>query len=230
VTAEAPTVEAIARDVRQKLEAALYLPVLGSRFRLPRSRKYRWAAEYLQAGLRDDAAAWPTLLGWLFTHALGKAVDEAGFEQVGRSWSDEWLLGKIIAGALRGLGLDEGAAWHAVATINVLTSHQRWFEMQAPQKKRAYRVLESWLRDDEVQRFLQVNRYRGVLWFNKEAFERLRWWMLLAAVVAISADPLCPADEVAPEIVTCYDIIRKLQRAEGESGYRVETLLEVVRG
>jgi len=226
----AVTAEAVAREVRQKLEAALRLPVLGSRFRLPRSRKYRWATEYLQAGLRDDAAAWGTLVGWLFTHALGKVVDGAGFEQVSRSWSDEWLLGKIIAGALRDLGLDEGAAWHAVTTINVLTSHQRWFETQAPQKKRAYRVLESWLRDDEVQRFLQVNRYRGVLWFNKEAFEQLRWWMLLVAVVAISADPLRPAAEVAPEIVTCYDIVRKLQRAEEESGYRVEVLLEIVKG
>ncbi len=251
----------IAQEIRQKLEALLHLPVLRSRFPLPRSRKYKWATEYLQAGppaefttsegeglragpsaplpsaalgtgragLRDDPAAWPTLLGWLFTHALGKVVDEAAFARISRSWIDEWLLGKIIAGALQDLGLDEGAAWQAVTTIKILTSHQRWFETEAPKKKQAYRVLESWLKDDEVQQFLQVNRYRGVLWFNKEAFEQLLWWMLLVAVVTISADPLRSAAEVSQEIVTAYDIVRKLQQAEEESGYQVEKLLEAAR-
>ena len=228
----------IAREVRQKLEAILQLPVLASRFPLPRSRKYKWATEYLQAGPsavlrtgpRDDPAAWPTLLGWLFTHALGQVVDEADLGQISRSWIDEWLLGKIVTGALRDLGLDEGAAWQAVATIKILTSHQRWFEMQAPKKKRAYQVLESWLKDDEVQQFLQVNRHRGVLWFNKEAFEQLLWWMLLPAVVTISADSLRPPAEVAQEIVALYDVVKKLQRAEEESGYQVEKLVSISCG
>jgi glycosidase len=221
--------DAIASEVRRKLEAILRLPVMGSRFRLPRSREYRWATEYLQAGLRDDPGAWGTLFGWLFTHALGKAVGGADFEQISRSWSDEWLLGKIIAGALQDLGLDEGTAWQAVTTIKILTSHQRWCELRAPEDKRAYQVLESWLKDDQVQHALQVNRYRGILWFNKEAFERLVWWMLLLAVVSTSADPLRPKPEVAQEIATCYDVIKKLQRAEEESGYQVETLLDVVK-
>ncbi|RLC91556.1 MAG: glucose-1-phosphate adenylyltransferase [Chloroflexi bacterium] len=220
---------ATAQEMRRKLEAILQLPVLESRFHLPRSRKYRWAVEYLKAGLGDDVATWGTLLGWLFTHVLGKMVDKAAFEQVSRSWIDEWLLGKIIAAALRDLGLDEDAAWRAVTTIKILTSHQRWFETQASKKKRAYQVLESWMRDDEVQQFLRVNRYRGILWFNKEAFEQLLWWMLLVAVVAISANPLRPAAEVAREIVAAYDVVRKLRRAEEESGYQVETLLEVVK-
>ena len=115
-------------------------------------------------------------------------MDEANFEQISRSWIDEWLLGKIIAGTLRDLGLDNGTAWWAVTTIKILTSHQRWFEMQTVEKKeRVYRVLESWLKDDEVQQFLQVNRYQDVLWFNKEAFEQLLWWMLLLAVVKSNA-------------------------------------------
>jgi glycosidase len=229
--------DTIAGEVRQKLEAALYLPVLGSRFPLPRSRRYRRATEYLRAGpsaaprtgLDDDPAAWGTLLGWLCVHALGKTVDGADFEQIARSWSDEWLLGRIIAGALRDLGLDERMAWRAVRMVNVLITHQRWFEMRAPGKEGAYEAFESWLKDEEVQQFLQVNRYRGVLWFNKEAFEELLWWMMLLAAVAISADPLRPAATVAQEIVAVYDVLSELQRAAEQSGYRVETLLELVR-
>jgi len=43
----------------------------------------------------------------------------------------------------------------------------------ASEPNRAYQVLQSLLRDNEVQRFLQVNRYQDVLWFNGEAFEEL---------------------------------------------------------
>ncbi|HUV91340.1 MAG TPA: hypothetical protein VMY80_16935, partial [Anaerolineae bacterium] len=201
---------------------------------------FRQATEYVLAGLCDDLpgaqtgvqAVWGTLLGWLFVHALGKVLDGAEFEQISRSWSEEWLLGRIIAGCLQGLGLDEGAAWRAVATIHLLISHQRWFEVQGPEQPSAHaageypRVLERWLNDDEVQRFVQVNRYRGVLWFNKESFEQLLWWMLAVAVVGISADPLRPGAQVAQDIVAAFDVVRRLQSAEEQSGYQVERLLE----
>ena len=221
---------AIAQELRHKLEAILQLPILQHRFPLPRSRKYKAAAEMLQTHLNDDPAAWGTLFGWLFTHALGKAVSEGDFEQRSRSWMDEWLLGRIVAGALQDFGLDEGAAWWAITLIKLLITHQRWFEMQAPKKKRAYQVLESWLQDEDVQRFLQVNRYRDVLWFNREAFDQLLRWMLLLAALTISADPLRPAEEVAQEIVACYDVVKRLQRAEEDSGYQVAKLLEATRG
>lgn len=48
----------------------------------------------------------------------------------------------------------------------------------------------SWLKDGEVQRFLQVNRYLGVLWFNHESFGQLLGWMLSLAAVEISANSI----------------------------------------
>jgi hypothetical protein len=117
-----------------------------------------------------------------------------------------------------------------------LISHQRWFEAQGPEQPSAHnageysRVLERWLNDDEVQRFVQVNRYRGVLWFNKESFEQLLWWMLAVAVVGISADPLRPGAQAAQDIVAAFDVVRRLQSAEEQSGYQVERLLEAVKG
>jgi hypothetical protein len=154
----------------------------------------------------------------------------ARFEQISRSWCDEWLLDKIVAGALQGLEMDEGAAWWAVTTIKVLISHQGWFEMAGFLSKRAqlpHQILESWLGDSEVQQFLQVNRYRGTLWFNKEVFEQLMWWMLVVAVVTVSADPDRSAAEVTEEITAAYSIVKTLRQAAEESGYQIEALLEI---
>jgi glycosidase len=219
----------IAREVCQKLEVILHLPVLRSRFPLPRSRKYKEAAEYIQFGLQGDPASWPTLLGWLFTHSLGKMVARNEFQQISRSWIDEWLLGKIIGDTALDLGLEENKAWEAVTTIKILASHQRWFEQPGSQTGQAAQVLETWLRDDEVQQFLRANRYQGILWFNKEAFKQLLWSMLVIAVVSSSGDASRSSDEVAREIIFYYELVKKLRQAEEESGYQVEKLLEAVR-
>jgi glycosidase len=221
--------ETIALEVCRKLEAAMKLPVLGERFPLSRSRKYKAAVDMIQAHLKDDVAAWGSLFGWLFTHAMGKAAGREGFAAQSRSWIDEWLLGKIVAAALQDLGVDEGAAWWAVGTIKVLVSHQDWCSLEIQGKDRPYQILVSWFRDGEVQDFVQVNRYRGVLWFNHEAFEKLMAWMLTLAAVEISADPELAADEVAQEIVACYDVIHALQKAEDASDYQVVKLMEAAK-
>jgi glycosidase len=220
---------ALAQEMRRELEGLLRLPVLESRFPRPDSAEHKAVVEYLTANLPDVPVLWGSLLGWWCVHSLGKIVGQADFEGQSRSWVDEWLLGKVIAGALRDLGLDEPAAWQSVGLIKLLTSHQRWFAVDAPDaRSRAYQVLKALLQDDEVQLFLQVNRYQGVLWFNKEAFGQLLWWLLLLAVVEIGADPLRPAAEAAGEILACYEVVQRLHRAEGKSDYQVEKLLRVL--
>ncbi len=214
----------IAQEMRRRLEAALRLPAL------PPSNVpgYEKAIAYARAGLDDDPAAWGTLFAWLFTHPLGRAIGESDqiIGQIGRSWLDEWLLGKIIAGALQDLGLDEPAAWWRVTAVKLLVSHQRWFEGPEGEKSQAYQVLEAWLRDGDVQQFLHVNRYQGVLWFNQEAFEELLRWMMRVAVVALTADPELPTEETARQIAAAYAIVKQLRRAEAESGFQVEELLK----
>ena len=81
-----------------------------------------------------------------------------------------------------------------------------------------------------MQRFVQVNRYRGVLWFNKEGFGQLLLWMLTLAAVEISADPDLSEGEVAGEIVACYDIVKRLKKAEEASEYQVVELIEAAKG
>jgi glycosidase len=217
---------AVSQEVRHKLEAAWRVAqrLLDVTGREPR------IAQHAARIADGDPFVWGTLLGWLFTHALGKIVGQADFEQQSRSWIDEWLLGKIIARTLQELGLGEASGQGAVTLIKLLTSHQRWFEVQAPEEERAYQVLEPLLRDGEVQQFLQINRHQGVLWFNKEAFDQLPWWMLVVAAVAIMADPLRPASEADEEMLACYEVVEKLYLAEEKSGYQVENLLAEVKG
>jgi hypothetical protein len=87
-------------------------------------------------------------------------------------------------------------------------------------------VLETLLQDGDVQRFIHVNRSQGVLWFNKEAFEEMLWWLLLVGVVEAQAEER-PAEEISALIAARYAVVRRLREAGERSGYRVERLLEL---
>jgi hypothetical protein len=210
----------IAQEIRRKLEAILRFSIFDFRFTIDKSK----------IGNREsEIVVWGTLLSWLFIHALGKVAGDEGFAGRSRGWMDEWLLSKLVAGALQDLGLDEGAAWWSVATVKILINHQGWHEIEPAEKGRAYQVLVSWLRDSEVQQFLQVNRHRDVLWFNHEAFQQLLAWMLTLAIVEINARPELAPDEIAQQVEACYDVVKTLQQAEEASDYQVAKLMEAAR-
>ena len=124
-------------------------------------------------------------------------------------------------------------AWRFVAGIKILVSHQKWLDLSEKQKGRTYSTLRALLNDVEVQRYLGINRYQDVLWFNHESFEQLLWWLFATRVIDLTAGqagmPEAEGDsaaEVAQAIVDSYDTIKRLQKSELESKYQVEKLLE----
>jgi hypothetical protein len=209
---------AVAGDVRKQLDTVLRLPTLVNWFPQPISSEVVAALEYLEISLTDQPQQWGPLFGWVFVASLGRIAGNGGFAHLSRTWIDELLLGRILLDALRRLGLEDHSARQAVCLVKLLTTHQRWFETQAPEKKRARQVLESLLRDGDVREFLQVNRYQDILWFNKEAFDALVWWLLLLAAIEDRGKE--PA-----QLLAHYHVIQDLRRAEQQSEYQVEKLL-----
>jgi len=215
---------AIARELRHKLEAILYLPIITSHFPRLQPKGVKAAAKYLNKKLTDAPYTWGTLFSWLFVHTLGKVVSQAGFSEQSRSWIDGWKLDKTIAEALTELGLDEATTRRSVILVKLLTNHQRWFDQKA-----IYPVVEKLLKDSEVQQFLKVNRYNDILWFNQEAFEELAWWLMLVSAIEIGFDPLRPVKELMRGLERCWSMIQTLQEAGEKSEYQVEKLLEILK-
>jgi len=208
----------IANEVRQKLEAILRLPAIS--IRAP------WVdvKEAVKEKLADHLIPWGTLLSWLFVHALGKVVHQKDFPELSRSWIDEWRLGKTIVRVLQDLGIEEEAAWRAVVLVKLMTSYHRWFG-----EKRAYPLVESLLKDNEVQQFLQINRYNDILWFNREAFDDLLGWLMVMGAAEISSPPQRPARQIAKDLEDCNGMIQRLKEAAKKSACQVEKLLEILR-
>jgi glycosidase len=233
----------VIRTIKQNLLACLYLPVFKDKFYLSHSRAFQQLVKYLRAGdqktspwKNGDTYAWSVILGWVFTSELGKIITEAGYEEISRSWTDEWMLNKIIISTLSDLGLDERSDWRAVSLIKLLISHHKWWTMlDTPQDKHKtnsnYAILNSILSDSDALSYLGVNRYQDVLWFNKEAFEDLVWWLMVIACVDITSLHFNKnqADVGIKLMLSCYKVISTLLTNAGGSGYQLEKLLDLTK-
>ena len=142
-----------------------------------------------------------------------------------RSWLDEWMFGKIIEETLIEMELDEGQAQEGLLAVRALISQQAW----ALKSKKAPKILTSWLRDEDIQRLLGVNRYQGILWFNKEAYERLLRWMLAIAVVTTLTNETLTNKQKDKAVQTQWVLIQKLEQAALASEYQVEKLIQAAK-
>jgi hypothetical protein len=138
-----------------------------------------------------------------------------------RSLIDEYLLGRALQAALVEFGYSDDIAADAVQLVKILTTRQRWHATFAEERRTLASELMS---DGDVQSFTRVNRFQGVLWFNKERFERLLRWLDLIAVATLQAEATPDADAIRAD---CAQTIERLIDAAEQSGYRVEQLLAV---
>ncbi len=164
-------------------------------------------------------------LAWLFVHVLGGLIDGAGIRQeISRSWIDEWLFGRIIGETLAELGYDEKETHAAQMLIKIFTTHQNWCDELNPRK-----ILSSLMADGDVHYFLGVNRYQGILWFSKEAFEDMIAWMHFTAGVSVMSRKGVEEKELLGELRACFTTIDTLHSASLSSGYQLEKLITTVR-
>ncbi|MEE8423233.1 MAG: alpha-amylase family glycosyl hydrolase [Thermodesulfobacteriota bacterium] len=221
---------ALTKEIIQKLTLVLRLGALEDLFPQASAGEQKEVLGYIKTKLSDDRCMWGILFGWLFVHSTGKIASLTDYEEQSRTWIDEWLLGRIINGSLRDFGLDERSLSKAVTTIKLLTSRQHWFQTNTEPDKWVYQVVNSLLKDTEARQLLQINRHQDILWFNKEAFEQLLWWMIILAVIDVFSSSQPEKSEAANKIVHCYDAVIQIQQAGEESGYQVEKLTELLKG
>ena len=90
-------------------------------------------------------------------------------------------------------------------------------------------LIQALLSDNAGQQFLRVNRWDGVLWFNKESFDRLLAVIFASTLVEIGVRPRRTQAAAIKEMLARFEIVQKLQRAEAESKFQVEGLLAAAR-
>ncbi|HUF37292.1 MAG TPA: alpha-amylase family glycosyl hydrolase [Anaerolineales bacterium] len=126
------------------------------------------AAEAVQAQRRGDQAI---LYCWLAAARFGRLVsDRADYPSVVRGWLDDWLLGRAAREFLARHHPEPDVAYPLTALL-AGRRPEDWFLPGAPDTARL------WLGDAETARFLNVNRYQEIVWFDSDRLELLCTWI-----------------------------------------------------
>jgi len=239
----------IVTEITSEIEIILSLRVLLSTIFKISTKIDSPAYMYLASRLKKDdgnqkqhSLIYTSIFSWILTYHIGEIIypnenDTESARELSRSLIDEWLLGKLIFETFNAMSLDEGLAAQNLSLVKILTSQSDWIRSFESTSGNAQKIVERWLQDPDIQAFIQVNRYQEKLWFNKELFELLVWWLFLIGVLKILNSELNyknvrkrvsgeSAERIYSRIENCYRFIDILFEAEKQSDFQVEKLLE----
>jgi len=155
------------------------------------------------------------LVAWV----LGRGV----VALTGEPPTDRRLVAQALMTGAVGDQTDRASIGKRAVPVEVLMACEGWRNRSgADGTSTCAVILEALLNQPAVRRFLDVNRHRGVEWFNHEAFDDLLGWLLLGAAVELSLET---EPDPSSEVERVMGMVEELRRAEAASGYRVEALL-----
>jgi len=167
-----------------------------------------------------------TLWSIAFLHQLGKTFGNEGWEERTRSWLDEWRLTRVLDKLHHQLGLDTGSSQRKLCLLRILVSQQSWHIGIAG--KTAGNLLQDWLEDEQIQRFIQVNRHNDILWFNQESFEELVWWMKVTTWLQVNTDAATSRTQKVEQLLAVEEVTGQMLVAMRKSEFRLAKLVELL--
>ncbi len=178
----------------------------------------RWEASQRQAEAIEDRSQAAALLVWTLLSPLGSLPQGAAVGPTSRAWFDELRLAPVVADALRGQGLDEGAAWWAAERVRTLLDLPLPSTLGGRPGTLPLRLVDAWLAHPAVRLFLRVNAWDGAEWLHRESWDELVGWMTrLEQILGASA-----GRDVRPRGRSALE--RRLANAAEGAGYRVDLL------
>ncbi len=221
-------VKSTAVEVAQEIGWILSLPSLSEKIPAARSRLLRQALTTIQEGpggkselLKGSPLVWSVLLAFSIIRGLGQLEGESEASERSQAYLGQWLLDKQIGRTVFQQGLDDWTTQRSTRLVRLLLDWQSWYTPGEPASEMAARFLQDTVRDLDTQRFLNVNLYNSKLWFNKENYDEMTWWIL--ALAAIAARKI-PVKELPAFLGEAYVVIELLQEAEAQSGYQLDRL------
>jgi hypothetical protein len=178
----------------------------------------RWEASQDQAEAIVDPSQAAALLAWTLLSPLGSLPEGAPVGPTSRAWYEELRLAPVVADALRGRGLDEGAAWWAAERVRTLLDLPLPSMLGGPAATLPLRLVDAWLAHPAVRPFIRVNAWDGIEWFHRESWDELLAWM--ARLDRILAPTTRPS--------TVSGLERTLADAADTAGFRVDLLREAL--
>ncbi|MBN1536842.1 MAG: alpha-amylase [Anaerolineales bacterium] len=230
--------ELIAQQIGARIFNLLHLPVINDFIPEDKASAFYRFTQYIFSAfqqkhgeqspiLSGDPCSWGVLVSWSIIQDLGMIVQQNDYEEISLSWLDEWKLKKILLSTFSELGATDNETQRYYTLVKLLVRHHKWAQGGKRGRTPAVTLIKKWLSDPDVQGFIGVNRYQDKIWFNKECFEDLLWWLFIVSI--IDTQTTCEENEsILKEWRYKYKIVRQILKAEKQSGYELDKLVALL--
>jgi hypothetical protein len=209
----------LANTMVRRLEMLLALPEISKRHDLPEARSLKAALKSLSSLPLEADADWLGLVTWIFLAPLGDILKAGGSSRDLASLLDELRLSQELLNCFQQYGFQPESAIVTRRLVIGLLSRPVQDNQTLP------RVMKNVFEDPNLSACLQVNSYQGILWFNREAFQRVASWLMvtsvLDAITAVSSEPA-----LVERILAIHAVLKVIKKAENQSAYQVNLFFE----
>ncbi|MBI4558470.1 MAG: alpha-amylase [Candidatus Hydrogenedentes bacterium] len=157
---------------------------------------------------------------WALTRPLGIVQSAPDIEFVSALALEEWMLGRVITRVFSEAGRDWWSAAMDTVLIKTLLRYRSLGLLEAASAPAA--VLRRLFDDPAVREFLLFNHHDGILWYNKEQFERLLYWFHFVAAVCDETDARLSDPERGRRAKSRLNRLDEILAAAEAAGYRAE--------
>ncbi|MEE8441520.1 MAG: alpha-amylase family glycosyl hydrolase, partial [Spirochaetia bacterium] len=203
---------AAASDLQQILGAAVTVPYPDLRRFTGNVAAYREAVDYYHTTVRERADVRDLLTTWLLLAPLAEVYQTAA------GICDEWGLGRRATRGFQAEPIED--SW--LQLLRLLLSKRGWWRTQHS----AGDLLADLIHDSDATSFLGFNEYNGTVWFNRERFDELVWWLYAIALIDRCSESLGKNDDGCAGLLELHAIVTNLRTAAVTSGYEVSKLLK----
>ncbi|HEY3276231.1 MAG TPA: alpha-amylase family glycosyl hydrolase [Syntrophorhabdaceae bacterium] len=177
---------------------------------------------------RDNPRPFYTLLAWIFARLLSDEDIPPDLSPDNRpNLIDLSFFTPVMTGVFQDLGMEYETAERTSRVIALLLVHD---DLLAPSAGTSLDDrLAALFEDPEARLFLGVNEYEGVFWYSREG---LREFLSASLKVEVFRELTADGKEAGrgkAGLEACERLVERLIRISERSGYRVETLLGMVR-
>ena len=192
------------------------------------SRYSRPALRHLRAGIPSPRGGGVTFFRVVFIWSIIREVSGAVAyrHDTGTAWLVRWFLDELFLEILSSLGCDENSARREFDLIMILVRYTNLME-KLKTKNHLHR-LGPVFRDSMVRRYLHFNWFADVLWFNKENFDRMVYWLCASSTISRAVAARKEGEPFRVRGLVRYRAALKLKELAESSGYRVKEFRDLL--
>ena len=146
----------------------------------------------------------------------------SGNKKLAETFIESRIYDKIIRESLSKLGVDNNTINEELNLITILTFFNNGLNID--NQNPVLPFFEELFNTKSVQRYLHMNEFNGTIYFNKEQFEHLIFWLVICRIIQLAAEN--PKPLPIAKINGSFREMNKLIKLAQKSDYKGEIFLD----